>query len=126
APPGGSSPSAVATPPTAPPVATPAPPTTPTRAPANTATSTARAHSTTTAAPTKKVDGVGTLTVVCIPKCDQIVDNGTSLGPGHIFNRPVPAGRHALVLSANGVKKALVVDVLPDRSKEVRISMDKP
>ena len=54
------------------------------------------------------------------------MDNGTPLGPGHIFNRPVSAGRHALVLSANGVKKAMVVDVQPDQPKEVRISMDKP
>ncbi|MCW5833961.1 MAG: hypothetical protein KIS78_16295 [Labilithrix sp.] len=61
------------------------------------------------------------------PKCDQIIDNGTPLGPGHIFNRPVPSGRHALVLSApNGVKKTLQVEVVPEQTKEVRISMDKP
>jgi hypothetical protein len=60
-----------------------------------------------------------------MPKCDQIVDNGTPLGPGHIFNRPVPAGRHTLALSApNGVKKNLVVDVAPEQTREVRISMD--
>ncbi len=70
---------------------------------------------------------MGALTVVCKPKCDQIVDNGTPLGPGHIFNRPVPAGRHVLVLSApNGVKKSMVVEVLPDSTREVKISMDKP
>lgn len=69
--------------------------------------------------------GPGALTVVCIPKCDQIIDNGTSLGPGHIFNKAVPSGRHALVLSANGVKKNLTVEVLPDQTKEVRISMDR-
>ncbi len=64
---------------------------------------------------------------MCIPKCDQIIDNGTPLGPGHIFNRPVTSGRHALVLSApNGVKKNLQVEVLPEQTREVRISMDKP
>jgi len=61
-----------------------------------------------------------------MPKCDQIVDNGTPLGPGHIFNRPVPSGRHVLALSApNGVKKTLTVEVLPENTREVRISMDK-
>jgi hypothetical protein len=61
-----------------------------------------------------------------MPKCDQIVDNGTPLGPGHIFNRPVPAGRHVLQLSApNGVKKNLVIEVVGDQTKEVRMSMDK-
>jgi hypothetical protein len=70
---------------------------------------------------------MGALTVVCLPKCDQIIDNGTPLGPGHIFNRPVPAGRHVLVLSApNGVKKTMAVEVPPDTTREVRLSMDRP
>jgi hypothetical protein len=61
-----------------------------------------------------------------MPKCDQIIDNGTSLGPGHIFNRPVPSGRHALQLSApNGAKKSVVVEVVPEQTREVRMSMDK-
>jgi hypothetical protein len=70
---------------------------------------------------------MGAITVVCMPKCDQIVDNGTPLGPGHIFNRPVPSGRHVLVLSApNGVKKTMQVEVQPEVTREVRISMEKP
>ena len=75
---------------------------------------------------TKKPAALGAITVVCMPKCDQIIDNGTSLGPGHIFNRPVPAGRHVLQLSApNGSRKNLVVEVAPEQTKEVRMSMDK-
>jgi serine/threonine-protein kinase len=74
----------------------------------------------------KKPAALGAITVVCMPKCDQIIDNGTSLGPGHIFNRPVPAGRHVLQLSApNGSRKNLVVEVTPEQTKEVRMSMDK-
>jgi len=74
----------------------------------------------------KKPAALGAITVVCMPKCDQIIDNGTSLGPGHIFNRPVPAGRHVLQLSApNGSRKNLVVEVAPEQTKEVRMSMDK-
>jgi hypothetical protein len=79
------------------------------------------------AAPTtpKKPSALGAITVVCMPKCDQIIDNGTPLGPGHIFNRPVPSGKHTLGLSApNGVKKNLVVEVVPEQTREVRISMD--
>ncbi|MBX3233274.1 MAG: hypothetical protein KF837_38475, partial [Labilithrix sp.] len=79
------------------------------------------------AAPAPRPGAMGSLTVVCMPaKCDQIIDNGTPLGPGHIFSRPVLAGRHTLQLSApNGVKKTLVVDVLPEQLKDVRIPMDK-
>ncbi|MEA2749136.1 MAG: eukaryotic-like serine/threonine-protein kinase, partial [Myxococcales bacterium] len=80
-----------------------------------------------TPAPTvRKPAALGAITVVCMPKCDQIIDNGTSLGPGHIFNRPVPSGRHVLQLSApNGARKNLVVEVAPEQTKEVRMSMDK-
>ena len=74
----------------------------------------------------KKPTALGAITVVCMPKCDQIIDNGASLGPGHIFNRPVPSGRHVLQLSApNGARKNLVVEVVPEQTKEVRMSMDK-
>jgi hypothetical protein len=67
----------------------------------------------------------GALTVICMPKCDQIIDNNVPLGPGHIFNRPVTAGRHVLELSApNGSKKRLVVDVDANQTKEVRMAMD--
>ncbi len=119
---------------TAPPAVTAAPTPAPTPAPAPPPATTARATPVPVPVPApapapvpKKSNALGALTVVCIPKCDQIIDNGTSLGPGHIFNRPVPSGRHALVLSApNGVKKTLQVEVIPEQTKEVRISMDKP
>jgi len=129
--------------PTTPPVAAPAPPppppvavaaaTPPVIAPAPTAPRpTAAPVAAPAAAPAappptaKKPAALGAITVVCMPKCDQIIDNGASLGPGHIFNRPVPAGRHVLQLSApNGARKNLVVEVAPEQTKEVRMSMDK-
>ena len=74
----------------------------------------------------QKPAALGAITVVCMPKCDQIIDNGASLGPGHIFNRPVASGRHVLQLSApNGQRKTLMVDVAPEQTKEVRMSMDR-
>ena len=77
-------------------------------------------------APPKKTSATGMITVVCLPKCDSIVDNGTPLGAGHIFGKQVPAGKHVLQLSApNGAKKTMPVDVAPDKTTEVRVSMDK-
>ncbi|MDB4937034.1 MAG: serine/threonine protein kinase, partial [Labilithrix sp.] len=118
---------AAATPPPAAPTPVAAPtqttpkPTTPTIAPVAAAAPPPPATTT-----PKKPAALGALTVVCMPKCDQIIDNGASLGPGHIFNRPVPAGRHVLQLSApNGARKNLVVEVAPEQTKEVRMSMDK-
>ncbi len=122
--------------PVVPPVVPPQPTTQPT-APATAQTAATRPTATPTPVPVpvptpaptpsaKKPGALGAITVVCMPKCDQIVDNGTPLGPGHIFNRPVPSGRHVLALSApNGVKKTLTVEVLPENTREVRISMDK-
>ena len=73
-----------------------------------------------------KLASLGALTVVCMPKCYQIIDNGASLGPGNIFNRPVASGRHVLQLSApNGARKNLVVEVAPEQTKEVRMTMDR-
>ena len=129
--------------PTTPPVAAPTPPAVvavapavtapaPVIAPAAPASRPAAAPVAVAAAPAapaptvKKPAALGAITVVCMPKCDQIIDNGASLGPGHIFNRPVPAGRHVLQLSApNGARKNLVVEVAPEQTKEVRMSMDR-
>jgi hypothetical protein len=78
-----------------------------------------------TAPPPLPSEGTGAITVVCIPKCDSTIDNGVPLGPGHIFNRPVAAGRHTLVLTApNGVKKVVPVEVFPGVTREVRMSME--
>ena len=117
-------PPAPPSPPPAAPVAAPPPATTP--RPAAPPSTAAPAPPPATAAKPSKPAALGALTVVCMPKCDQITDNGVPLGPGHIFNRPVPSGRHVLQLSApNGAKKSLVVEVSPEQTKEVRMSMDK-
>ena len=72
-----------------------------------------------------RATGTGALSVVCLPKCDHVFDNGNDLGAGNVFNRPVPAGMHVLSLTApNGVKKTLVIDVPADQTKVVRVSMD--
>ncbi len=70
--------------------------------------------------------GSGKLTVVCLPKCDQILDNGEVIGNGYVFGAEVRAGHHTLVLSTPaGAKKTMSVEVLADATKEVRVSMDK-
>jgi len=77
--------------------------------------------------PTTPAPSMGAITIVCMPKCDQTIDNGVALGPGHIFNRPVTAGRHVLVLSApNGVKKTLTVNITANVTRDVRVMMEAP
>lgn len=78
-------------------------------------------------APLAAPNRMGALTVVCLPKCDAIFDNGVPIGPGHVFHRPVIAGRHVLVLTApNGARKSLTVEVTPEQVREIRVAMDAP
>lgn len=69
----------------------------------------------------------GALTVVCMPKCESVVMDGTSLGAGHIFNRPTATGRHVLQLGMGAVRKTVVIDVRRNELKDVRVHMmDEP
>lgn len=71
--------------------------------------------------------GMGAITVICVPKCDHTIDNGVSLGPGHIFNRPVATGRHVLQLSApTGARKTVTINVAEGVTREIRVAMDAP
>jgi serine/threonine-protein kinase len=69
--------------------------------------------------------GTGQLTVVCIPACDQVFDNGRPLGPSPIYARTVPVGSHRLKLVSGTVTKIIPVIVSADEVKAVRQSMDK-
>jgi hypothetical protein len=65
------------------------------------------------------------MTIVCSPKCDSIVDNNVPLAVNSVVNLPVASGSHRLVLSApNGVKKTMLVNVMPGQTREVRVSME--
>jgi hypothetical protein len=82
-------------------------------------------NSTTTAPTAPPAKPFGSITVVCMPKCDQTIDNGVALGPGHIFNRPVAPGRHVLQLStANNVNKTVTINVAEGATREIRVSME--
>jgi hypothetical protein len=74
---------------------------------------------------TATTGGSGTLTVICTPKCDAIVDNGVTLVPSAVVNLPVVAGSHKLVLlGSNGGKKMMFVNVTPGQKSEVRVTID--
>lgn len=40
----------------------------------------------------------GYLSVICLPACDQVLDNGKPMGPSPIFKRAVGVGEHKLKL----------------------------
>jgi serine/threonine-protein kinase len=73
--------------------------------------------------PVPKTGELGGLTVVCLPACTQVVDNGSSLGPSPIFARPVPSGPHTLTLTSGSVKKTYKTTVAAGKTTEVRQPM---
>lgn len=69
---------------------------------------------------------MGSLSIVCTPRCDSIVDNGVALTPGNVVALPVRAGPHKVVVSAGPTKRTLSVTVLPGQAKELRIDLERP
>jgi hypothetical protein len=65
----------------------------------------------------------GQLSVICIPACDQVTDNGHAMGASPFFKRPVSVGSHRLRLSAAGFNKTVSVSVIGDQLTTVRESM---
>jgi len=67
----------------------------------------------------------GTLTVVCIPGCDQITFNGEALGGSPVVNHPVPVGTHKLRLQAGSYVKVESIGIVVDQLRVVRESMSQ-
>jgi serine/threonine protein kinase len=67
----------------------------------------------------------GFLTVVCLPGCDQIYDNGKLLGPSPVFKRPTQVGSHKIKLVLNNplATKTVSAIVQADQVFMVRESM---
>ncbi len=105
------------------------PPPTPTPAPAPTHTAVAAAAPTPVhAAPTPVARPArgpsGMLTVICKPgPCDQVIDNGKSLGASPIFRAQVPVGEHRLQLKSASGMKVVPVIVVADELKVVSVSI---
>jgi hypothetical protein len=69
--------------------------------------------------------GSGLISVICIPGCDQIFDNGKLLGPSPIFKRPATLGSHRikLVVTNPPASKTISTIVVADQVAMVRESM---
>ncbi len=66
----------------------------------------------------------GQLTVICIPACTQVFDNGKALGSSPIFKQAVNVGSHRLKLVGDGgYTKVVSVTVVVDQLSVVRQSM---
>lgn len=69
---------------------------------------------------------MGALSIICTPRCDSIVDNGTPLSPGNLVALPVAAGPHKVVLTSGSVKRSFSVKIAPGEMKELKADLEKP
>ena len=64
--------------------------------------------------------GGGTLKVICFPGCDQVVDNGASLGPSPVVRRNASVGSHRIKLVWSDSSKVVSAIVIADQTATVR------
>jgi hypothetical protein len=105
-------------------VAMPAPPPPqPQAAPAAQPAPQAAARRAPASSPSTDPTAQGQLTVVCFPACDQVVDNGKSLGPSPIFKRSVNVGVHRLRLVSGNASKTISASVIVDQLTTIKESI---
>jgi serine/threonine-protein kinase len=94
-------------------------------APANNAGSTAGATAAAAAAAKEKPakEDPGFLTIVCNPYCDDVLDQGRSLGPSPIVHLSVKPGQHRITLKKGTQQKVISVIVESGQVAAQRVSM---
>ena len=71
-------------------------------------------------APAAAAGGSGTLKVICFPGCDDVIDNGGSLGPSPIVKRSASVGSHRIKLVWSDSSKVVSTVVVADQTATVR------
>jgi hypothetical protein len=71
-------------------------------------------------APTPATTGNGTLKVICFPGCDQVIDNGSALGPSPIVRRNANLGSHRIKLVWSDTSIVVSTIVMADQTATVR------
>ena len=70
--------------------------------------------------PSTSGGGSGTLKVICFPGCDQVIDNGSALGPSPIIRRSATVGSHRIKLVWSDASKVVSTVVIADQTATVR------
>jgi len=64
--------------------------------------------------------GGGTLKIICVPGCDQVIDNGNSLGPSPIVRRSASVGSHRIKLVWGDATKIVSTVVIAEQTATIR------
>jgi serine/threonine-protein kinase len=95
-------------------------PTTPATVPAVAARPPAPRPAAPAPAPAAPATGSGTLKVICFPGCDQVIDNGSPLGPSPIVRRNANLGSHRIKLVWSDASTVVSTIVIADTTATVR------
>ena len=68
----------------------------------------------------------GYLVIVCTPSCDEITEEGKSLGPTPLLKVPIAPGQHKLALRSGVAKRELNVKIVSGQTTAERVAMDTP
>jgi hypothetical protein len=79
--------------------------------------------SSTAAGPIERPAETGYLTLVCSPQCDDVLDNGRSLGPSPIVHVEATPGQHRITLVRGDQKKVITTVVVAGQVTAQRVSM---
>ena len=60
---------------------------------------------------------------MCNPYCDDVIDQGKSLGPSPVVHLSVPPGSHRVTLKKGSQKKVISVVVVSGQVTAQRVSM---
>jgi hypothetical protein len=66
----------------------------------------------------------GYLVLMCQPSCDDVADEGRSLGPAPIVKAPLKPGVHHLSVKAGSAKRDLTVDIASGKTTAERVAID--
>jgi serine/threonine-protein kinase len=75
------------------------------------------------AKPAGSKEDPGFLTIVCNPYCDDVLDQGKSLGPSPVVRYSVTPGQHRITLKKSGQSKVISVIVVSGQVTAQRVSM---
>jgi hypothetical protein len=70
-------------------------------------------------------DDAGFLTIVCKPGCDDVIDQGKSLGPSPIQRVSAKPGQHRITLKRGAITKVISVTVEAGQVSPQSVSMTK-
>ncbi len=64
------------------------------------------------------------MTITCSPYCDDVVDQGKSIGPAPVIRQQVPVGSHRVTLKKGKTSKVIYMNVVSGQVASQNVKMN--